>query len=434
MKEKTLLIIIGIIILAIILYNQNLFTILTPDTPDNSLDKIVNKLYFPIASSNTNKESCSYPGLLLGSSFNFDITSLPSGTSNCMRINQKNYKPTKTSTTLTGTCSLEGEQVLFNNKVPLSNFIIIKKGSNFIVCQNLKGNKYKYTVFSESTGSCSIKYTLPLIEPEGKYYCDKSSKKIYFLSCGGKTKTLVESCSLGCEQTSVTLDDKTKTEVVKCIGDYQPNKKVCSEAGDKLYSTSKNGSLTSQSCCSCSGTTCKTTGCKAPTKKCTLIGGDGKGQINIIFYNDANYKDYVKWAMNEIQTTEAPFNEFTYNFYEEANKYDCKGTIKEESHDTRIGWEEMGHIGYGLSGSIGVAGNLMLSPSRYASVRQHFLFFHELGHVYTHRGHSGNPTDCDGSIMNSNGGDSKFKPYHIVIMRKNLNSTKVFYDNSYGMC
>lgn len=427
MKASSQIIALAIIVVAIMLINQSqLFTIYTPQTPDSSLNRVVNKLYFPLTTKTTG-EACPAPDKI-GSSIAWDSKVLPTSTS-CLALNNVYYK-LSSIVTKKGTCTNEGEQVLIDGNAPFMNLILIKKTVNnqvsYLICQNKPKGLYSYK-FLVTTSSCSLKYSVPPIQEVVKYSCDARAKTIYQVPCG-KKRTVVEKCALGCEQKYITIDTGN-VEVVKCIGDYQPNKVICSPSGRNLFKTSSTGQLSSEPCCSCSGTTCSKTGCTLLPLGCSLIDGDGSGNIDIFFYNDTDNVAYESWAISQL-ATRAPYNEFTYNVYRENNKNDCRSD-RETSNDVRIGWEDIGrYYGWGQpSPGVGTAGNLKFNPITYASITPTFLLFHELGHIYTHAGHT-----CDGSIMDANGGDRNYRPYQIDLIRKNLNSTTPIYNSTYRIC
>lgn len=139
----------------------------------------------------------------------------------------------------------------------------------------------------------------------------------------------------------------------------------------------------------------------------------GKGDVNIFFYNESYFDfsqlmNYFQWIISEMGT-EKPFNEFTYNGYYEEVK--GSGNSIKRSNDVSIGLgDAYGHAGWGDPAINEVEFNQNLGLDRW-----HFLLFHELGHIYTKWGHTN-----DGSMMDANGGDGKFRDYQIDTIRSNL--------------
>lgn len=416
MKEKNVLIIIGIIILALVLSNYNLdFKIVTPSTPDNSLQKSVNLLYFPVATRSTNSEKCIAPEVQIGSTFDPNTQSLKSG--DTIFIEGKYYKYKGTSTARKDCVTAYGSQITVSNSVPFANFILFKKTDNqYYLCQNTNtGNRY--WIFEYSKTAVSLRYTTPKTEQQGKYYCD--GKSIYLLPCANGKRVLMETCALGCEKTKSLLDSQN-IDVVKCKGEYKPNIQICSVEGDKLFKTDSKGILSSQDCC-CKNNACAASSNCAPKSKCELVSGDGNGQVNIFVYggNENEMKNWAKWIYTELPS-ESPYNEFSYNVYYEANQYDCNSLgIRRSTKDFDAGWASW-FTAIGMS-NWGDTNHIWFNPVRGRAgffPNDHFLLFHELGHCYTSGGHTN-----DGSIMDYRlGGDGKYRDYQRVSIRSKLST------------
>lgn len=423
-NNTTLYWIAGIIIIGFILYNSNpeLFTVFTPKTPDKSLSTIVNKFYFPITTRTVNSDKCSIPSVKMGSTFDPNTEKFPTSGATIL-INGKYYKYQGGSTNRKDCVTIFGSQVLIDGNVPFKNFLLFKKGTNqYIMCQQTKtGSKYiTLQIYNKVT---SLPYTTPVTEQEGKYYCDIKAKTIYLIPCANGKKVQVQTCDLGCEQKLEDLDTG-KIEVVKCKGDYKPNQVMCSPSGLNKFTTNASGALSTEVCCKCSGTTCDKKGCSLLPKGCAMLTGTTRNPtgVDIYFYNDLDHADYENFILTDF-SKKAPYNEFVFNFYRENNKGDCKAAGYETTNDVRVGWEPIGAIGWGEpSPGKGVAANLMFNPTRYASISPGFLVYHELGHIYLHKGHSYNPADCTKTIMDYQGVSTLYDNAEIKFIRMNLNN------------
>ena len=430
-KDKIIIWIVVIVVGILVLYNSNsfLFSIFTPKAPPEITD-YVNKYYFPTVTKTINFDKCSVPSVTIGTSFSWDTTTLPTG-NDYIFYNGQYYRVSRVSGKYVGTCTkLEGNQTTIDGKAPFRNFLFIQKGTNYLLCRNLDSNKYEYSQFSLIKNVINnryyIKYSIPQIEPEGKYYCDNKNT-IYRIPCGGKTKEVIETCSLGCEYADVQIDSNLATvNVVKCKGDFQPNKQICSTDGKKIYTVDSSGKLTTGNCCSCTNGVCsKTVGCAPAVPACNLLKGDGKNQINVFIVDYKNNKNYSDWII-DFMPTQIPYNEFTYNFYAEATQYACRGKVAETSKDLRIAWDSQCNWAYACANptnSYTQAGYLSFTFPKYAQITKSFLLMHESGHDYLHYGHT-----CDGSIMDANGGTRKngnvYESYQVPIVRYNLANVK----------
>lgn len=431
-KDNKIFWIIGAIA-AIILYNinPNLFTIITPKTLsyNSEMDKYVNKYYLPVAKDS--QDFPLYPGT------NFEFTSTPSSSSTkCIFINNKYYKISSYKSNLIGNCSTFGKPISFDGDYLFVRAKLYFYNDKYYLCSENK-LKYTYSEFSLSNYPCKVKYTFEK-NPQVNYHCD--GKAIYSLSFDGK-KTLTQKCSTsGCYSVFVSLDFKTRslggslsdyTMVTRCYGDYVANKKFCSSDGKFLFKTDKEGDLTYEACCGCTGTTCKksTSSC-SETSKCKLVKGTGTGNINIFLYNTIFYPDYSDWLLQQLNN-QTPYNEFTYNIYLESEKGACSNYIKTKQNDFRMSFDYAeGALGWGDPSETSRYGIGDLIFEKYMPDKKwKFLLFHELGHIYTHAGHT-----CDGSIMDKNGGNQKYTQQQINLIRKNLNSTYPIWDSSYKTC
>ena len=285
----------------------------------------------------------------------------------------------------------------------------------------------RQTIFTPDTPDTTLdkyvnKYYFPTIAKpttitsnvNDRYYCD--SNTIDVIPASKTTRKIVERCKTGCEYVDMNVDTG-KVKVVKCKGDYDPDIKVCSTDKHWFYTTDKLGKLTSEYCCDCRGSRC-TKGCSPPVPECLLVSGGG-GNVNLFFYNVGSDPGYIEWVIAEMKTR-APFNEFAFNAYKEKSYGSCSSTIKISAHDTRIEFKTLyGYAGWGQpSPGTSIPGNLQIS-STLGNKKWEFLLFHELGHIYTHAGHTN-----DGSIMDVSGGNGKFNDAEIKKIRYYLNSTK----------
>ncbi len=395
-------------------------TIFKPFTEDKTLDAIVNKYYFPTTTKTNELAKCTNKNVQYGSSFKFDTNTLPSSASSCMVVFGSTYIVDKTQKNIPGSCAQEaGTRVKFEEDFVYSNLIMLSRDNTYLICQNqiARNNRHNLVTFKTTTAkSCTVKYEQTTnTEKEGKYYCD--GKNIVEYPCNRGKKIAIETCELGCEYKDITLDqDGASINVAKCKGDYQPNKAFCSSTGLAYYKTNQQGTIAKEFCSSCSNGICK----KAPPApiipSCKLLAGTGNNQINMITYNDQDYQDWGFWIVGELEK-QTPYNEFTYNLYRESIKLACDKTLQVEMRDTRFGIEDLpGSLrGWGQPGRKGVPGNMIYDINE-KNVKWWFLLFHEMGHIYTHAGHSN-----DGSIMDANGGDSKYRDYQIQKIRYYLN-------------
>jgi len=434
MKNKTIYWIIGIIITVVILYNySNLFTISKPLGPGD-LDNYIHSYYSPTTTLKTNSEKCTNKNIEFGSNIAFTTTSLPTGSSLCIYSDKTNLFVTKGGSSKTGKCSDLGKDYQRWNMNIFTKIHLIKTSSGYLFCKdNSNGKGYSYSILKTNTKICPVKYTSTNIdlpdEKEGKYFCDSKTGRIYLEPCGSKSRQLIEECGyVGCEYANVNIDSGN-VSVVKCKGDYEPNINICSSSDLFKYTTDSKGKLTQTICTSCKKNQCTNqtinyfTGCK-------LLSGNGNlNNIDILFYTYNEMPDYGDWLMSQLKYR-TPFSEFNYNLYIENPKYACNGKITLNQNDVRIGFgETYGHIGWGEpSARKGKPGELAIRPD-YSNKKWEFLLFHELGHIYTHAGHT-----CDGSIMQVNGGDKQYRTYQIELIRKNLNSTMAIYDPKYPQC
>lgn len=403
-----LLAIVGIISYLIVNGNP-LGTIFSPDLEANA---IVNKYYFPINNNILNGDRCTNINVNYGANFIMTSSTLPTSLSSCMFAEKQSFIFSRSVRSQTGSCSDLGKEVTISGDKVFKYFITIKQGSNYLLCKNNLNGGYGYSLFIPSSTLCRVTYTNPVAEKEGRYYCN--GKSIYLTPCDGKPKTLIKSCTLGCEYATKSIEQDGSTQVVKCKGDYEPSKTYCTVDGTELYKTDSQGTATIQDCCGCSNGICKA--CPTPPS-CQLVYG-GSGDINIFLYNytytsvDSNFPNWIKDEL----TTRVPFSEFTYNIYVEGHKNDCAKTVPERLKDVRIGFEKVGnYIGWTIapSSSSGI-GIVQLKPE-YKSNRWDIIFFHELGHYYRRAGHT-----TDGSIMQTNLGNGQFTQSQIDIMRRNL--------------
>jgi hypothetical protein len=138
------------------------------------------------------------------------------------------------------------------------------------------------------------------------------------------------------------------------------------------------------------------------------------GTVNIFMVGE-NYplmKDYGFWVLNTLKN-ETPFNGFTYNLYYEKTDGLCKNIKR---NDVKIFIGETEYYGFANFNSDKGYWYVVINKEL-KNKKWRFLIMHELGHVYTRWGHS-----HDGSIMDSDGGDEKFRDYQINLMRVNLNA------------
>jgi hypothetical protein len=149
---------------------------------------------------------------------------------------------------------------------------------------------------------------------------------------------------------------------------------------------------------------------------CNLVKGDGIHNIIVTgneFYNETFMIDFGNWVY-ETLNQEAPYNEFSWELYYENKEGDCNfGNYS----DFRI---TIGTINYkGLSWFDGSSINRVWFskdlPAEGREFKWTFLLKHELGHIFTKSGHTN-----DGSIMDVNGGDAKYRDYQLEIIRSNL--------------
>ena len=419
-KNYNFIIVLGVLIL-ILFSSLNFLTILTPKTPSSVLDNYVNKYYLPTIEQTRNLDKCTNANINFGTSFSPNLLSIPSASSSCIYYSSESYFKSKKSTSKTGKCSDLGQEFKLSGNNVLSSLFLIRRGNDFVICKDKSRGGYDYSVLSKSSKFCSVKYPIPKPEEkEGKYYCD--GKRIYNIPCGGKSKILIETCSLGCEYTQKQIEPGSSINIIKCKGDYKPNLNICSLDGRAFYSSDSSGNLTIKQCSSCSGNRCieiKLT----QEKYCKLIKG-GKNDINIFFYNSYVMPEYGLWILDELKTR-APFSEFSYNLYEENPKGYCSTTINQRQRDLMVGFEDIpgGYFGWGQPPGPNSINPYKMGDFRidmFTAVRKwDFLLFHELGHIYTRAGHTN-----DNSIMDQDGGSRQFYPYQIDIIRKNLNSTK----------
>lgn len=430
-KDNKIYWIIGVIILGLIINNSNLFSIYTPKSPAGTSDYI-NKYYFPTSKTAYNSDVCSKPNVILGTTFQFDITTTPKST-DCMLINNNYYKVTRSASSTRGSCAdLKGTPVLINKKNPFPSVTFLQVGADYYFCQNIVGGKYKYTKFSPSkVKTCSIKYTIPEVEIQSKYYCDSRTGTIYQLPCGRQTKVLMEVCEKGCEKvikniSAVDNPSITQTqEVVKCVGDYKPDAFVNKCLNTTTAMLLNDGVLTTKECCGCTYGRCmpctdpkyKNIQCTPGKKECKLLSG-GKGQINVFYYNPDPYFGMGFEALKALNKT-VPYNEFTYNLYLECPIHACDGIVKMKENDIRFGFGPVGPRGAGdgfsgLEFTGEVPGRFQLDDGDGAGFG---TFYHETGHLFLN-------SCCnsrDGTIMSySYNGGPLYSSSQINVIRQNL--------------
>lgn len=419
LNEHARIFVISLIIIIAVIIGGNLIlqTIYTPTTPNSVLNSYVNAYYTPISTSNVkNPAACTNEYVNFGSSFSLSTSSMPSSSA-CIFAEGKSFKYYKNLRTTKGSCADLGQQYTIGGELVLTKLNLIKMTTGeFAVCTNYARGGYTFTIFSQSTQLCKVKYTKPEVkEIEGKYYCD--GKNIYVLPCGSGSKKTVKTCKLGCESTTKNVDEGSNVPVVKCIGEYEPNIKVCSSDGKILYTTDSAGNLNTQSCSTCTNGRC-TVYVPPVVTTCTLIV-DNKGTNNIFLSNDEVMPDYGYWVL-EMLKTKAPYSEYTFNLYKESPKGGCEKTIASRVRDIRISFEDIpgSPYGWGIPPRNGKAGEFIIDI--YKSVRKwDFLLFHELGHIFTRRNHTN-----DGSIMDANGGNRQYTEAQIKVIRENLNAVK----------
>lgn len=418
MKDNKFSLLLLAIVIIMVLFKSSFFgTVFTPNTPDATLTKYVNNYYFPVIPYDSTKNVCDNSMSTLSSTFASTITSVPTSSSNRMFYSGKYYQYKNQTTVKTGSCSGLGSPIMVNGASPFSRLLIIPVPGMLLACKDNSLGGYTFSRFVENSMCTPTKCPMTYFFPNQEVYSCKAGK-IYTKKCGSTSYTLVETCKLGCEQATLPVDTGT-VQVVKCVGDYKPDTKVCSSDGKAIYTTDSSGKLTSQACLSCSSGICKPLPPSPPTKECKLLYG-GSGTIDIFIYNDQKYPDWSAWIYKELQN-QTPYNEFSYNIYHESVKGACDGTIKMNSRDTRLGIDyALGYIGWGYpSTGPGIAGYVYFDTARCSNYYWHFLLFHELGHVYTHAGHT-----SDGSIMDSNGGNGQYSQAEINTIRGYLSDRK----------
>lgn len=125
---------------------------------------------------------------------------------------------------------------------------------------------------------------------------------------------------------------------------------------------------------------------------------------NKLIVVDKESLEYGKWAIQQLKT-HSPFNETHWSLYRGTN-------IKESKGDLKVQIKDINAFGYGFPTGENKAGSILISPN--VQKNWEFLFFHEAGHAYSL------PHSQDHSIMDLDGGDSRFRDYQIKIIRSNL--------------
>jgi len=109
---------------------------------------------------------------------------------------------------------------------------------------------------------------------------------------------------------------------------------------------------------------------------------------------------YAKWTIKQFRVM-TPYNETKWSIVYITNK-----TIQKPG-DLRIIIKDINAWGYGYPDKT----LIIIDPDYKSSI---FLLFHECGHAYGF-GHT-----SDGSIMDTNGGDAKYRQYQVDLIRRNL--------------
>ena len=133
---------------------------------------------------------------------------------------------------------------------------------------------------------------------------------------------------------------------------------------------------------------------------------------NRILYKekDTASKTYAIWAKKILDKT-PPFNEKKWVITQYRHQI-YKGDFLVEVKDLNKEYGNYYGLAYFPNSTNG--GRIFINPNSFDVVDQRFLLLHELGHAYS-LDHSN-----DGSMMDHNGGDAKYKGYQVNKIRSYL--------------